>query len=355
MFYTDEKSRTRQRIPAIDPASGGEAGEWFRDDYPTTFKEYAAFADLTFQITDRLDVQVGGRESKNRQTYSEIDVGPYDEFFLGLPSPVINPTVVTKDSSFTYLVTPRLRLSPDLMVYARLATGYRAGGPNPTGAVFGLPPHFKPDKTQNFEIGIKGDLLHRALSFDASAYYIEWRDIQLSLNQPVSFASYFANVGQARSAGVELAVQARPSHRLTISASGSWNDAVLTEDFPADASSFGQSGNRLPSSARFSGSLSLNQDFPFSATVEGFAGGSLSYVGERKGRFTTTPQRQSLAGYAQLDVNAGVRFEAWTASVFVNNATDRRGVLTGGLGTFTPHGFIYTQPRTLGVMVSRAF
>jgi iron complex outermembrane recepter protein len=54
------------------------------------------------------------------------------------------------------------------MAYARVATGYRPGGPNPTSTVCGLPPHFNPDKTRNYEIGVKGDVLGRLLSFDAS-------------------------------------------------------------------------------------------------------------------------------------------------------------------------------------------
>jgi len=82
------------------------------------------------------------------------------------------------------LVTPRYKLTPDLMLYARLASGYRAGGPNATASVFGLPESYSPDKTQNYEIGAKGDVLNHLIEFDASAYYIDWRQIQLSLVDP---------------------------------------------------------------------------------------------------------------------------------------------------------------------------
>lgn len=172
VFFTDEKNRYKQALPAIDPATGEQAGSVLLASFPTTYKEYAAFTDLTFRITDRLDVQIGGREGRNRQTYEEIDSGPLIDLFLG-GSPLVNPRVLTKDSSFTYLLTPRFRFSPDLMVYARLASGYRAGGPNPTSTVFGLPPSFQPDKTANYEIGFKGAVLDHALSFDASVYYVD--------------------------------------------------------------------------------------------------------------------------------------------------------------------------------------
>lgn len=356
VFFTDEKNRYKQALPAIDPATGEQAGSVLLASFPTTYKEYAAFTDLTFRITDRFDVQIGGREGKNRQTYEEIDSGPLIDLFLG-GSPLVNPRVLTKDSSFTYLLTPRFRFSPDLMVYARLASGYRSGGPNPTSTVFGLPPSFQPDKTVNYEIGFKGAVLDHALSFDASVYYVDWKDIQLSLNDPTTGASFFANASRASSKGVELSLQARPLSGLTLGAWTSWNDAKLTEDLPpgGPGTPIGGSGERLPSSARFSGGVSADQRVPLTEQVTGFIGGSLSYIGDRKGRFTAAGGRQELPAYARLDLHAGATFEEWTANLFANNLLDRRGLIAGGLGTAFPTGFYYIQPRTVGLSISRTF
>src|SRR5262249_26850567 len=72
-FYTHEYSRYDVDYKAEDPATGQIVGDGLNaSPDPSTYKEYAAFADLTFHITDRFDVQIGGRESKIEQTLASI-------------------------------------------------------------------------------------------------------------------------------------------------------------------------------------------------------------------------------------------------------------------------------------------
>ncbi len=358
LFYTRESSRVAQQINAIDPDTGAWAGQFLDARWPTTYAEYAAFANVTWRLTDRFDIQFGARESQNRQTYSEIDAGLYGPVFFGLADPIVNPEVRTKDSSFTYLVTPRLKITPDFMMYARLASGYRAGGPNPTSTVFGLPPHFQPDKTQNYEIGAKADLLERRLSLDASIYYIDWKDIQLNVFDPVSSATYYVNASRARSQGLELAVESNPIAGLKVSGWIALNDAELTESFPDTVTLFGSKGDRLPNGAKTSGYLSLDHQLPFGGGLLGEYGASFEYVGEREGVFVSIagpPDRQIFPSYTRLNLRAGLSREPWALNFFVTNLTDERGVIAGGLGTFNPVAFNYIQPRTIGVALSWDF
>jgi outer membrane receptor protein involved in Fe transport len=353
-FYTKERTRYRQNIVALDSVTGAFAGEWLDAFWPTTFRELAAFGDLTWHVTDAFNVQVGGRTSSNRQTYSEIDAGPYADLF-GLPSPIVTPRIVTKDSSFTYTVTPSLKLTPDLMVYAKLASGYRPGGPNPTYAPFNLPPSFKPDTTTNYEVGIKGTALGRALSFEAAFYYIDWKDIQLLAIDPISQANYYVNASGAKSQGVELSFDARPARGLKLSAWGSWNDAKLTDNLPPGGTTIGSRGDRLPYSSRLSGNVSIDQTLTVANGWDLNIGGAVSYVGRRKGLFTSTPERQTLAAYTKVDLHAGFTNDRFDINFFVNNLTDSRGRIDGGLGNYTPTAFTLIQPRTIGVMVGARF
>src|SRR5262249_17759665 len=157
----------------------------------------------------------------------------------------------------------RYRVSADLMVYARIASGYRPGGPNGDYLSTGGPPQFGPDTTTNYELGAKGSALDHTLTFDASVYYIDWSKIQIQLATPNGLG-YGANGGTAKSEGIEFSVDARPLHGLTISAWGAFNNAVLTEDFPSNATAYGVSGNRLPFASRLSGYVSIQQEFPIS-------------------------------------------------------------------------------------------
>src|SRR5262249_8640915 len=144
--------------------------------------------------------------------------------------------VFPKDDAFTYLLTPRFKISPDLMVYARLASGYRTGGPN-SNSTHNVLPIMKPDTTKNYELGVKGNFLDQKVSIDASIYYIDWSDIQLFtlyvLNQQTQFSVY-VNADSAKSQGVELSVDLRPWQGLKVNFWSAWNTAELTSDIPSN-------------------------------------------------------------------------------------------------------------------------
>jgi iron complex outermembrane recepter protein len=355
-FYNHESNPVNQTNPAIDPATGIKVGDIVDFNYPSSLNEYALFGDLTVNFTDQFNVQLGGRESENRQVYNETDTGPFVPVAEGYPTPLIYATERTKENSFTYLVTPQFKFSPHLMAYARFASGYRPGGPNFTAILYDAPVHYGPDKTYNYELGAKGDLFDHRLTFDASVYYISWRDIQIELTDLNTGLGYFANGGTAKSQGVELSVQARPVDGLELGANFALGDAELTQALPL-TSSYGAAGDRLPYSTKFSGSLSAEQDVALAERWQGFAAGVLSYTGDRPGEFagSATSTRIDLPGYSRLDLRVGLRHDSWTCSLFVNNVTDQRGTLTNfSLG----HGFRavnYIQPRTVGVSVSKNF
>ncbi|MFO1467915.1 MAG: TonB-dependent receptor [Steroidobacteraceae bacterium] len=327
LFYTDEKTQSFQSIPVLNPANGNTVGSLLVSDFPLRLKESAVFADLTYHFTDRFNVQVGGRFSHNKQTYDETDTG----LLIGA-DPFVLPTETSKDDAFTFLVTPQYKVSEDLMWYARAASGYRVGGPNPSAELFGLPPTFKADKTLNFEVGVKGSLFERALSYDLAAYFIDWRDIQLSQRDAATQFSYFSNAGKARSQGLELSIQSRRVHGFSGGVSLSFNDAKLKKDLPAGA--YGLSGDRLPYSARFTASVTGDQEFALSERFTGFVGASIDYTGSRFDQFPSTPPpvnlRAELPSYTVADLRAGVRDDHWTVQAYVNNVGNKRGIISAG-------------------------
>jgi outer membrane receptor protein involved in Fe transport len=105
--------------------------------------------------------------------------------------------------------------------------------------------------------------------------------------------------------------------------------------------------------------LSLDQDFALTSDVTGFVGATVGYAGERVGIFSSVfanpPLRQNFPSYTKTDLRTGVRFDAWTANLYVNNIADERGVLRGGLDSFLHYAFNYIEPRTVGLSVSKNF
>lgn len=353
-FYTHETSPISELIFPVNPASGAALPleQLVQVDAHSAYKEAAGFADLTYYFTERIDLTVGGRYSHNTQDSSELDTG----VLIG-PDPSLT-LANSSDHSFTYLVTPRFRISNSLMTYARVASGYRPGGAN-AGAVPGVPAKFGPDRTVNYELGIKGDTLDRRLSFQADVFYIDWTDIQIRQVDVDNGFSYYGNAGKAKSRGTEVSIQALPATGLTLGANLSYTDAFLTE--PAPPGVYAPAGSRLPNSSKWAGNLSAEQDVPITTTVNGFASVKVSYTGDRLAGFQTkaTVPRFVLPSYTTVDVELGAKADQWTASLFLRNLTDRRGFLdANALNSVTGVGAYYAaviMPRTIGLSLTTKF
>jgi outer membrane receptor protein involved in Fe transport len=222
-----------------------------------------------------------------------------------------------------------------------------------------VPCEFQPDKTENYDLGIKGDFFNHLISLDGSVYYINWKDIQVGESSGVS--DYYANGSRAKSQGVELALESRPITGSNVQAWVAWNDAILTDAFPAASTVYGVAGDRLPFSAKFSGNVSVQQTFSLSNRVSVFISAAEAYVGQRVGGFPTSGGitssliRQSFPAYAQTDLRTGVILDSLSLNLSATNITNRLGELSGGLGGINPYAFQFTQPRTIGLSVIKTF
>lgn len=361
-FYTHERNPDSYQIITANSATTGAYAQTLYGGLfnQMPFSEDAVFVNFTTHVTDRFDIQLGGRESWNHQSYGLTYIGPLVYDFFGLVAPYTQTQVSTSGNAFTYLVTPEFKVSPDLMTYIRIASGYRIGGPNYV-TLEGLPPSYAPDKTVNYELGAKGDIHDHLLSYDVSVYYIDWKNMQLSLEQDYQY--YIGNGSRAKSEGVELSIQARPYSGLVVAIEGDYNDAALTQSLPASSTAYGTPGEQLPYSSRFSGSLSIDQDVFSIGNLTGTVGASVSYVDKRFTEFLTAPvapgeERQVLPTFTTTNLRASLKADAWSANLFLNNLTDRRGLLGGfGATNYNTPGYFaqVTQPRTVGLSIIRTF
>jgi outer membrane receptor protein involved in Fe transport len=261
------------------------------------------------------------------------------------------------------------------MAYIRVATGYRPGGPNTETP--GAAPTFAPDTVTNYEVGLKGTVWDSLLSFDVTAFQINWDDIQLQNTALPSQFLFFENGKAARSRGLELAAELRLQRGLSINGNITLLDAELsetldpsvapTETEPGVQRLRGANGERLPFSSKFSGNIGVRQEFDISSSFSGYAGFNVSYVGERLGLFNQNTDglpgapvvmpRVEIPSYTVVDLQGGVRFnEMWTLNLYARNVFDEEGFLSIGTrnGTALPQALLI-QPRTFGVSLSIEF
>lgn len=347
-FYTREDSENQQLVTAqfLDGAPIPGANPFAFAALPTLYKEYALFGNLTYKFSDRFDLSLGARWARNDQSFAQITGG----FIL----PAITVPGESTESVWTYSLSPRFHLSEDAMLYARVASGYRPGGPNVV--ITGLePPQVDSDSLVNYELGIKSEFLDRRVLIDAAVFYMNWDDIQITVAE--GGVSYLDNAGTAKSRGVELTTLFKPAAGLQIGFNAAYTDATLTEDAPSVS---GVDGDRLPSVPEWSASLTVDYSFPLRGDWAGRIGGGLRYVDDRLSALQSDPDAVVARAYSALDLNADISNDHWTFRLFVKNATDKRAdlgnfLLTDGFGdpvhvTATP-----LQPRTVGVAVDVRF
>lgn len=373
-FYTHEETPTDSNIFYGNDLSTGAtlftnfANTWTGPE----FNESAVFGDLTAHLTDRFDLEAGVRQSWNNQKLYSTYTGLAVYAFTGSLPPVVSPVERATGEAFTYQVTPKFKISRDVMVYARIATGYRIGGFNGDAYVLsyeglGIPAEFAPDKTNNYEIGIKADLIKDTLTFDVAAFHVDWSDFQANVVRPYAipggqaYVLYTVNGGQAKSDGLELSLQSHPFEGFTLAAQGSYNDAVLTQALPSGSTAYGPKGTQLPYSAKYSGGLAAREDIPLTREWIGFVGTSVNYLDARPQEFTgsATQPRIVYPGYTQLNFNLGARHDSWLTTLYINNAANVRGVvgIAHWYSLSSPYGYTATvvQPRTVGLSVEKTF
>ncbi|HJY38776.1 MAG TPA: TonB-dependent receptor [Steroidobacteraceae bacterium] len=360
-YYTKEKSR-------IDPqdfyaTEGGS--DTIAADIPrlievfltSEYEEYAGFANLTWHISPRFDLTFGGRESHNSQFADQL----IDLTALGvpLPDPPI-PRATSSEDVFTWSVAPRFEISDDVSIYARVATGYRPGGPNilPVNAPAGTPATYKSDSLTSYEAGIKGSWFERALSLDFAAYYLDWEDIQLFAN--INDTGVNANGGTAVSKGVEFTLATVPTEGLTVSLNGAYTDAYLTK--PTDPVVGGLNGDKLPFVPKLSLNLDVDYQWPVFSSSSAYVGASVRSIRDQVAAFdlrNVDGSQLEVPDYEVIDLRCGLLADRWSIELYVKNLDDELGrtSLSGAIGTYPDDALIsgVIRPRTIGLSATVGF
>jgi len=230
----------------------------------------------------------------------------------------------SKGNVFTYSVAPRWHIDANNMLYARVATGYRPGGPNalPPIAPPDVPREYGADKTTNVELASG-----RPSSTDCcpSMSRLSRRLEDIQLFEVVDNTGINGNGGKARSQGLEWTVAYVPAHGLTLTSTGAYTDANLTSPAPAVN---GNSGDPLPYAPKWGTSLDGEYNWDAFASYKGFVGSTWSFVGSRSTDFASSaaaiPGQLALPSYQTIDARIGFESDRYRVTLFGKNLADSR-------------------------------
>ena len=230
---------TKERPPPSTTAFKAAPGHVFpgapTGNSEAKIKSNALFAQLTWHLTDALDVTGGLRSTWDYKRILEFNV--------------LHPTF--KKNRIDYLANIAYTIRPGLLAYAKISTGYQSGGV--TNGVA-----YDPETVTAYEIGFKGDFFDRRLRLNTAAFYTDYKDLQFATFDVVD-GSRTRNAGRARIWGFEAEATVIPANGLTLSGNIGYTNFKYRELDPR----VGIVGKFLPNNRpKVTGGAALNYTMP---------------------------------------------------------------------------------------------
>lgn len=233
---------------------------------------YAAFGQVNLHITPRLEVSLGGRYTIDRldlryQSGSLLDptlplrfgypaAGIAQTGYVGFDGPYVTPCVRSATlparpncfdeirqknnaENFSFRGSVKYEILSDIMVYATYARGYKGPGFSGLSITPSLilngadDQRVAPEIPHSIEVGAKGQLFDRRVSFNIALFRTRYEDFQAQVSTPQNgqFVSRIANAGEVIVKGVEFGVSTRPVPDTFLDVGGSYLRARFG-DFP---------------------------------------------------------------------------------------------------------------------------
>lgn len=340
-----------------DPPPATPVDNLFYATTDSQVTQLAGFGELSYELIDGLKLTGGLRVSRMARKANAIKGGLIFGGVLDQQSGRFTDTAKTPKFNISY------KVDPSTLVYAQASKGFRIGGTNP-----GLPPcptctinaqsEFGPDSLWNYEFGVKSQPFGRAITLNASVFWIDWKDIQLSVNREDNFAA-FVNAGRARSRGFEVEANARLSQQVHMGGQITYTDAELRSLNPG-LENFALVGVQLPQVPKWAASGFAEWGTDIGADSRLTFRGDLQYQGKRQN--ILGPTAVSLKDYAIANVRISYDHAAWTMAAFITNLTNKRAQLARDILPDARTGFATTldrytinTPRTFGISFGHNF
>jgi iron complex outermembrane recepter protein len=327
----------------------------------------ALFGETNYKLTDALGLVVGTRWTKDKKEI-RINQQNVTDFFdaVGVPAagfPRADHTFMGPAHPFNLAdsnVSSRLGLnytfSPDVFSYAMFSQGYKSGGfttrlsepfnpDNPTGLLKNIA--FQPEKADNFEIGLKSELLQHRVRLNLAAFKNNYKDIQVVVLRGVTPSN--ENAAQAQIKGAEAEAEALLlGGDLVLGTSVGYIDAKYTKLNPGTLLTL---NSKLPNTPDLTSSFTANYTIRFASGATIDLNGNYSYrTKEFKDAENSPALAQNAYGLLGAFVKYTPRVGVWDLTFGGANLTDQR-YLMGGFNTAAV-GFaegIYSRPREIYV------
>jgi iron complex outermembrane receptor protein len=331
-----------------------------------TTNAYAAFGQGDYFITDNLKLTLGGRLTSENRSFSYLGSVEYQYGGMGNYTPLVQLADTNEgfnDTNFSWRTGLDYHFTHSVHAYASVATGYKSGDFNgsflsnvPEEITLQLKPVL-PETVTSYEVGIKSELFDNRLIFNLSAFYNDYRKMQVFvLVPPVAGGSglpvnVLDNAQRAHTEGIDAEMIARPISNLTATFNLGLLDTRL-DTFIAnvDPSQPNYSGDQLPLAPHFSFATLIDYKVPVGQGDLDFQF-SANYRSHQFFDISNDPYITQ-TGYWLENVRVAYQFpgDKWEVAAFVRNLSGQKYLLDA-FDLTSPFGFIQGiegAPRFIG-------
>lgn len=243
--------------PSLTPGSCFVIGPGSNDrpsngDVAQNGDAYGIYAEVYYDINDRLRLTVGGRYSYEKKSFTRRNGN------VLTPAELQNWTMTDGDRStsigipdsrfalvfndnhnwdgFTFKAVLDYEIDEDTFVYASFNQGFKSGSYAETCASVTSCAPFNEEKADSYEIGYKSDLFDNTVRINLAGFYSKIKDVVRSQVVPIldqfgnpAQETQFRNIAGQENWGIELELTWYPTDELRIGFVGSWLDASYTE------------------------------------------------------------------------------------------------------------------------------
>ncbi|NBC36418.1 TonB-dependent receptor [Novosphingobium sp. FSY-8] len=363
VFYFYEKQNTNGGLYSPFIGANGSYVNYFR--HPTNSKSLSGFGQVEVPLTDKLTAVVGAR-----YTQDDRDAAFTNYAFAFGSGPIeltTQPSTTTQlgysGSKFTWAAGLNYKPNSATMIYAKVSTGYKAGGFDGAGT------NFRAETNTAYEGGVKLKLGQHILNF--AGFYYDYKDLQNDVLLNPAIGAQTFNAGKARIYGLEIDSTLRITPNDTLTTSINLLHAKYV-DFTASIASYNigtaptspltanLAGNRLPQTPNFV--ITLGYDHVFRLGGAGTL--TFSAFTRYKGNYyldfyNYASARQGERTQTDLSLEYKPANKRYSVQAFVRNLEDYRSMAYAG-NTVVPgvaniYNFQFAAPRTYGVRLGVDF
>jgi outer membrane receptor protein involved in Fe transport len=367
---THELQNAEYKDSTVATLYGNVKGQNYTDQ---KFRNYAMFANGEYDIASNLTFKAGARYTNTRVkgltctqdagdgTVNSTVLFFYSIFNPGSPLPPLaigdcvtlgpdfqpGPFALTqKEDNVSWRVGLDYKPSRDLLIYANIAKGYKAGSfPTFASLVSSSYIPVVQEALLDYEGGFKAQFLNRKVGLNGAAFYYDYSNKQLLTKQPdilSGLSQVLANIPKSRVKGAELELTVSPIEGLRLSGAATYLDAKITKYVGVNAggTTADFAGTDIPFTPKWQFVANADYSPPVTGSIRPFIGATLStrssttsIVGSAVGAIINPGFRASVPiedtynidGYTLLDLRAGIESEddSWRLMVWGKNVTNK--------------------------------